>query len=253
LTYGVNALNGKNVKPKGVKLRILAVDTSGKEIGIGVFDGKKCLYENYMKADRAYNRHIMPMVEEAISKAGVKLEDVDVFAAALGPGSFTGIRVGMAVMKAFAHGLDKKFTGASTLDIIAASAAVTGRVWAVLDAGRGEVFAAEYKKTVVRDTGYAAKGKYLLFTREKFLEKLKAGDTVAGIKDENILVELMEKNSKIRVAELVHVDMKSFAAIIEREKGSGKKGIYEIAPVYIRPSEAEARRKIKEKNGGKTK
>jgi tRNA threonylcarbamoyladenosine biosynthesis protein TsaB len=232
-------------------LRILAVDTSGKEIGIGVFEGTKCLYEHYMKADRAYNRHILPMVAGAITKAGVKLEGIDIFAAALGPGSFTGIRVGMAVMKAFAHGLNKKFAGVSTLDIMAESAGSRGRVWAVLEAGRGELFAGEYsnhKSQITNPKG----GKYLLLAREKFIKKLKPGDTVAGVKGENIMVELKEKNSKMRSVELEHVDMKSFAALIERGKNTGRKGIYEIAPVYIRPSEAEVRRRrTKVKTGGK--
>jgi tRNA threonylcarbamoyladenosine biosynthesis protein TsaB len=233
-------------------LRILAVDTSGKEIGIAVFEKGKCLYEHYMKADRAYNRHIMPVAAGAITEAGLKLEDIDVFAAALGPGSFTGIRVGMAVMKAFAHGLDKKFDGVSTLDIIAGSAKSKGRKWAVLEAGREEVYAAEYVKTGVRDTG-RVKAKYLLLSREKFLKKFKPGDTVAGMKDENIIVELKGKDSKIHIVELDHVDMKEFAAIIGRNKNTGKKGIYEIAPVYIRPPEAEAARKRRNKNGGKEK
>jgi tRNA threonylcarbamoyladenosine biosynthesis protein TsaB len=242
-------------------LRILAVDTSGKEVGIGVFDGKKCLYESYITADRAYNRHIMPMIAGAIAKAGVKLEEFDVFAAALGPGSFTGIRVGMAVMKAFAHGLNKKFAGASTLDIMAESAGGRGRVWAVMEAGRNELFAGEYGKSGLPAEASAKAGvqsrrkkqKYLLLARKKFVKKLKTGDTVAGIKGENIMVELKEKNSKIHVIEMEHIDVKSFAAIIERERNTGTKGIYGIAPVYIRASEAEARRRIMKKNGGKSK
>jgi tRNA threonylcarbamoyladenosine biosynthesis protein TsaB len=235
-------------------LRILAVDTSGKEIGIGIFEGTKCLCEHYMKADRAYNRHIMPMAAAAITKAGVKLEEIDIFAAALGPGSFTGIRVGMAVMKAFAHGLNKKFAGASTLDILAESAGGRGRVWAVLEAGRGELFAGEYNKSGIRNPESGIKRKYLLLARDKFFKKLKPGDTVAGIKGENIMVELKEKNSKMHIVDLERVDMKSFAALINRGKNTGRKGIYEIVPVYIRPSEAEARRRrTKAKTGGKVK
>ena len=232
-------------------MKILAVDTSAKEVGIGVFENKKCLYERYMSADRAYNKHIMPMIAEALEKAGVKHEQIDVFASALGPGSFTGIRVGMAVMKAFAHAMDKVFTGASTLDILAYSTEGKGRVWAVLDAGRGEVYAAEYGKSGIRDPESGVKTKYLLLSRDKFFNKLKGKDTVAGIRDENIMVELRAKKGKIQVVEKEHVDMKSLAALIVETKQRNKRGIYEIAPVYIRASEAENRRKLKVKNGGK--
>lgn len=227
-------------------MKILAVDTSGKEMGMGVFSGEKCLYERYLTADRAYNRHIMPMVDEALKKTGLKPGDIDVFAAALGPGSFTGIRVGMAVMKALAHGSGGKFAGASTLDIIAASAGARGRIWAVLEAGRNEVYAAEYGKTGVRGKGYGIKTKYILLPREKFFSRLKAGDTVAGLSGENIMVELKRKSSKINIAGAAHVEMKDLAGIVRRQK-TVKNWIYTVSPVYVRPSEAEVKRKQKAK------
>jgi tRNA threonylcarbamoyladenosine biosynthesis protein TsaB len=235
-------------------LKILVVDTSGKEIGIGIFEGYKCLYEKYVTADRLYNRYIMPLVAEATLKAGLRLEEIDTFAAALGPGSFTGIRVGMAVMKAFAHGLNRRFYGVSTLDILAKAANGRGRTWAVVEAGRGEVFAAEYKKSGILSPESGIKRKYLLLSRESFFKRLKKRDMVAGIAGENIMVELKANNSKIDIAELEHVDLKSFAGLIGRKNDSGNRAIYEIAPVYIRLSEAEARRRnIKKKTGGKSK
>ncbi len=230
-------------------MRILAVDTSGKEIGIGVFKGQKCLFEEYITAERAYNRRIMPLINKAMDKVGLTLPDVDVFAAALGPGSFTGIRVGMSVMKAFAHALNKKFSGASTLDIIAEYAAdrEKGNMWAVLEAGRGEVFAAYYKNpgSVIR--GPESKTKYLLMPKDGFLKKLKPGDAVAGLSGENILVELAAKSSKISVVKLEHVEMGAFARLVAADKGRGNKAVYTMEPVYIRLSEAEARLKMKKK------
>jgi tRNA threonylcarbamoyladenosine biosynthesis protein TsaB len=234
-------------------LRILAVDTSGKEIGMGVFEGGKSLYERYTKADRAYNKHIMPMTAEALLKAGVKLEKIDIFAAALGPGSFTGIRVGMAVMKAFSHGLNRQFAGFSTLDIMAHSTGRKGRIWAVLEAGRNEVYAAKYHNSGLRADKYVIKTKYLLLSREDFFKKLKKGDIVACLEGENIMIELNEKGSKMDIVRLPHVDMKSFAGLIEKSGAAGKKGIYETAPVYIRASAAEEMRKTRAKNGGKVK
>jgi tRNA threonylcarbamoyladenosine biosynthesis protein TsaB len=233
-----------NVKPTGAKVRILAVDTSAKEIGIGVFSAEKCLFEEYVTANRAYNRHIMPLIDKAMNQAGLKLTDVDVFAAVLGPGSFTGIRVGMAVMKAFAHATGKKFSGASSLDIMAASAAggKRGTIWAVL-----EVYAAKYSSRV-HGPWSRGKTKYILLARDAFYKKLKAGDTVTGLSGENILVELGAKSSKISVVKLEHVEMKTFAQLVAADKGGGNKAVYTMEPVYIRPSEAEARlKKTKEK------
>jgi tRNA threonylcarbamoyladenosine biosynthesis protein TsaB len=234
---------------QGDTVRILAVDTSGKEIGIGVFDGQKCLFEGYMTAERAYNRHIMPLINRALDETGLKLADVDVFAAALGPGSFTGIRVGMSVMKAFAHALNKKFSGASTLDIMAESAAsrTKGKVWAILEAGRGELYAACYKNPESGVRSPESRTKYMLVSKDVFIKKLRPGDAVAGLGGENILVELAAKSSKISVVKLEHVEMGAFARLVEADKGRGNKAVYTMEPVYIRPSEAEARLKMKKK------
>lgn len=233
-------------------MKILAVDTSGKEMGICVFSGKTCLEERYVAAERAYNRHILPLISAALGKAGIKLSDVDIFGATRGPGSFTGIRVGMAVMKAFAYALDKKFTGVSVLDIIASSAAGEKQaVWAVLEAGRDEVYAGHYG-TGNGIPGAAAKKKYLLLNREKFIKMLKKGDVIAGITGEAVITEAVRKKSKINVVQFEHIDMKRFAEIIQRGNGTEKNGLYSVSPVYIRASEAEVRLKMK-KRGGKIK
>jgi tRNA threonylcarbamoyladenosine biosynthesis protein TsaB len=232
-------------------LNLLLVDTSGKELGIGVFSGDKCLYEHYMAAERAYNRHIIQLIIKATSAAGLKLEKIDLFAAVLGPGSFTGIRVGIAVMKSIAQALGKKFTGLAALDIIANGAGADGRVWAVLEAGRGEVYTAVYKSPGSGVQGPGKKTKYMLLSREEFIKKLKKGDTVAGLRGENIIVELKAKSSKINIAELEHIGMRSFAELIRGIKAPGRDSIYKIEPVYIRPSEAEARRRLKAKTEAK--
>jgi tRNA threonylcarbamoyladenosine biosynthesis protein TsaB len=225
-------------------LKILAVDTSGREIGIGLFEGGKCLFEKYAVADRAYNRHIMQLVSEALKASGIKLEEIDVFAAVLGPGSFTGIRVGMSVMKAFAHSLNKKFFGASSLEILAEYAGAE-KAWAVLEAGRNELYAA---KSVKGKTG-----KFRLISREGFESALKGNWTVAGLSHENIMIELARKNSKIKLAGQSHISMSAFSALAARNSGKAARGVYETAPVYIRPSEAEAVMKRKKMQGVKKK
>lgn len=221
-------------------MNILTVDTSSKEIAIGVFKGTKCLFEDYIIADRNYNKVLMPILQESISKSGLKLDEIDIYASTFGPGSFTGIRVGMAALKGLAQPVGKKYSGAVVLDIMANSCPSEGGIWAILDAGRGELYAAFYAAT---DKGIIKKlsGKYLLITKERFIKKLKRGDTIVFLNRENVMDEQLLAVPKIHPAGLEHIDMKVFAEIVaSKAKDIKKEDLYTAAPLYIRPSEAEA-------------
>ena len=215
-------------------MNILAVDTSSKEIAIGVYAGKKCILKEYIAADKNYNKVLMPIILDSLAKAGLSLIDVDVFASTFGPGSFTGIRVGMAALKGLAQPVGKKYTGAVVLDILANSSPAKGRVWSILDAGRNELYAAAYASK--REEKVLA-GKYTLFTKDNFMKKLKKGDTVVSLKRDNYPAMKPGVNTQ----QVEHIDMGVFAEMILRKAKQIKKtDLYTAAPVYIRPSEAEA-------------
>ena len=122
----------------------LLVDTSNKEIGIGLFNNKKCLFEKYYNTDKTYNRQIMPMIKEAVCNVKMDINNIDLFGATLGPGSFTGIRVGNAVMRALSHGLHKKFYGVSVIDILLKSVNINMNKIVLMDAGRNEFYFSYY-------------------------------------------------------------------------------------------------------------
>lgn len=228
-------------------MKILTVDTSSKEIAIGLFKGAKCLYEEYIVADKNYNKVLMPIIQESIKKAGLALGDIDIFASTLGPGSFTGIRVGMAALKGLAQPVRKKYTGAVVLDILANSSASQKRVWAILDAGRNELYAALY---ITKDGVKELSGKHMLLTKEQFMAKQKKGDTIISLGRENLAGVTAKPGTAITEETAAHIDMKVFAAMTARKAKSLKSAdLYTAAPVYIRPSEAEATliRKNKEK------
>ena len=126
-------------------MKKLLVDTSGPKASIGIFDGEKPLYESSIDSHKDYNRLLIPMIEEGLCKSGLSAGDIDIFGSTLGPGSFTGIRVGVAAMKGMAQAAGKKFAGVSTLDIIALSAGCAGIITALIGAGRNEFYAANYK------------------------------------------------------------------------------------------------------------
>ncbi|MFA5117540.1 MAG: tRNA (adenosine(37)-N6)-threonylcarbamoyltransferase complex dimerization subunit type 1 TsaB [Candidatus Omnitrophota bacterium] len=99
-------------------MKILALDTSTKFLSLGISDGKK-IYECSLEVGVKLSSLLMPTIKRALESARMGLGDIDFFACGLGPGSFTGIRVGIAAVKALAWSLEKPLVGIPTLDSLA--------------------------------------------------------------------------------------------------------------------------------------
>jgi len=124
---------------------LLAVDTSTTRAGIALYDGE-VLAESVWQAGRDHGRHLMPAIQETMRRLGRAPSDLTAVAAARGPGSFTGLRVGLATARAIAQALGRPVTPVGTLSALAAGIAEAGGEGrsrlAVLDGRRGEAFAA---------------------------------------------------------------------------------------------------------------
>lgn len=116
---------------------LLAVDTSTSRAGIALYDGE-IVAESVWHAGRDHGRLLMPAVEETMRRMGRTPADLTAVAAARGPGSFTGLRVGLAVATGLSVALGIPAYGLGSLDVLAAGLPAWDRpVWAVLAAGRG--------------------------------------------------------------------------------------------------------------------
>lgn len=95
---------------------------------------------------KTHSQRIMPMVEQMLAQAEISLDEIDCFAAAVGPGSFTGVRIGVATAKALAHATGKPCVAVSTLNALAKNVACfDGIICPILDARRGQVYNALFK------------------------------------------------------------------------------------------------------------
>lgn len=128
---------------------LLGVDTSGKYGSIalarGNTDGGCDLIELVALAGGTFSAQLVPQIASLLSKRGFTKNDLGAFAVASGPGSFTGLRVGLAAIKALAEVLQKPIAAVSLLEAIAASSGHMGRVTAALDASRNEAYVGEYE------------------------------------------------------------------------------------------------------------
>jgi tRNA threonylcarbamoyladenosine biosynthesis protein TsaB len=129
---------------------LLATDTSGKNGSIAMArltpgQSDVEIVEVVPLAGGAFSAQLVPQIAALLENHGYRKTDLGGFAVASGPGSFTGLRVGLAAIKALAEVLQKPIAAISLLEAVASGSMVGGRVLAALDAGRGDVYVGDYE------------------------------------------------------------------------------------------------------------
>jgi tRNA threonylcarbamoyladenosine biosynthesis protein TsaB len=128
--------------------RILAFDTSANLTSVAVCDGPRVLCEDERADSDRHAEVLLPRVQSCLAESGLRLEDIELFAVGIGPGSFTGVRVGVATAKGLGLALKRPVCGVVSLASLAAGASEHGEWLApVIDAFKGEAFAALYRAT----------------------------------------------------------------------------------------------------------
>ena len=128
-----------------VQTRTLALETSGLSGSVAACDGGRLLAERELAQGSRSAQSLAPALRQLLAQVGWQARDVHRVAVTVGPGSFTGLRVGVTTAKAFAYAVGAEVIGINTLDVIAAQAPVeAARVAVALDAQRQELFAAVY-------------------------------------------------------------------------------------------------------------
>ncbi len=126
-------------------MTIFGLDSAGKTAGVAILRDGALLYECMLNTGLTHSETLAPLCEAAFRAAGLAPQDVDVFAAAAGPGSFTGLRIGLAIVKGMALPGGTPCAAVSTLEALALSAPAPGRILAAIDARRGEVCWAAFR------------------------------------------------------------------------------------------------------------
>ena len=124
---------------------VLAIDTSGPVAGCAVLKDGRIVHQVAMNHGLTHSETIMPAVDEALERAGLTCADVDVFAAVAGPGSFTGVRIGVCAAKGLAHAVGKPCARVHALEALAMNFyGFDGLCCPILDARRGQVYCAAF-------------------------------------------------------------------------------------------------------------
>jgi len=132
--------------PAADAMKVLALDTATAACSVAVTAGARMLARRSEIMVRGHAEALMPMVEAAMAEAGLGYGDLDLVATTVGPGSFTGLRIGLATARGIALAAGVPVTGATTLEVLAHGVSNLETVVAVLTARRGEVYAQAFDR-----------------------------------------------------------------------------------------------------------
>jgi tRNA threonylcarbamoyladenosine biosynthesis protein TsaB len=233
---------------------ILAIDTTSEEGGVGVFRDAECLalVPNQGQANQ-YSITLFELVEKALAQVHLELREIELYAAANGPGSFTGIRVGLAAAMAWGKAFNRPVRGVSVLEAMVREACPTTD-WAfpIMDARRGEFFLASFHRKhpeVPSETqqDYAATDGGWLFKPESLRafieERLAAGISATYLSrahDRSAVDLRASLPASLKWQQVEGVLMNSIAEIARREEQSGQTHpVAKLDAYYLRRPDAE--------------
>lgn len=223
-------------------MKILGLDTSTMTASCAVIDENEVLGEYSIDQDRGHAENLVPMIEEIMKNINLDIEDIDLYVVALGPGSFTGLRIGVATMKAFAHLFNKPIIGINTMEGLAYNLPFEDTVVPMIDARRNRVYTGIYSQKsgeLVEEMPVDAVDIDELIEILKDKENLTVNGNGSILYREKLEKELGDKikfakigQNSPRAVSIAELGLKKFKAGIVDD-------VFTLAPDYLRKSQAE--------------
>lgn len=221
-------------------MKILSVDSSSVTASVAITENGRILAENFINNGLTHSQTLMPMVEKTINESGISVKDIDLFAITNGPGSFTGVRIGIASVKGMADALNKKCLPVSTLEAIAEPLKNEDVIaCSVMDARCNQVYTAFFNKG-----NRLCEDKAVLI--DELGEELKQYDKkIVFIGDGSLLCyeKLCEiiRNCDIADEKIRYVHASSIGFVAENKIKNGEEPINSanLVPFYLRLPQAE--------------
>lgn len=223
---------------------ILSIDSSTPVAGVAVSDGKRLLGEAFVHTKNTHSEKLMPMIAQLLEDLHLTIQQIEVVAVTCGPGSFTGLRIGMATAKGLVQGGNKKLIAIPTLDCLAQNLNhYPGTICPIMNAQKKQVYTAIYRSG---DTHLERLSDYQAIEAEKLADQLLelhtpvwfVGDGVDAFAD--IFAEKLGESCHFADGNLVLPRASSLAMLAaERAEKGDFDDLYQTELIYIRKSEAE--------------
>ena len=231
-------------------MRVLAIDTATNAATVAVVEDNVLLGEYTINNKKKHSQLIMSLLEKLLDDLSLTVRDIDLFAVANGPGSFTGLRIGVAAIKALAHSMNKPVVGVSTLEALAFSLPCCEHIiMPIMDARRDSVYTASY---IWDDDGFRALSEIEAMTIEEcindcgeLLDVMFTGDGVSVYRD--YILERLGDRAHFAPQSFCEVRASSVAMLALKKAQKGETESYlSLQPMYLKKSQAE--REYEERN-----
>jgi tRNA threonylcarbamoyladenosine biosynthesis protein TsaB len=213
---------------------LLAVDTSTKQMGLALYDGAQVIGELLWHSRHYHTVELAPAVADLLTRSGLKMDAIQALGIALGPGSFTSLRVGLAFVKGLALARHLPIIGVPTLDVVAEAQDVRDMpLAAVLQAGRSRLALGWYEAS---DAGWRSKDSLTVTTADELADKIRKPTIVCG--------ELTREERQRLARKRVNVQLASPARCVrrpavlaelawERWQDGAQDEAASLAPIYL--------------------
>nr|WP_295734671.1 tRNA (adenosine(37)-N6)-threonylcarbamoyltransferase complex dimerization subunit type 1 TsaB [uncultured Intestinibacter sp.] len=224
-------------------MKILGIDTSSMAASVAVIEDNKLICEYTINTKKTHSQKLMPMIENMLGLSDLNVREIDAIAVCEGPGSFTGLRIGMATAKAIAHVNDIPVIGVNSLEALAANMNLCDKkICSILDAQRNQVYTGRYqyegtKLVEIKEIGIQQIDELLEELSQSGEQWILVGEAVYKYEDKIREISNIEipaaSNNVTKAGSLCSV------AKVKFDEGKDIFDCYTVNPLYIRKSQAE--------------
>lgn len=219
-------------------MKILSIETSGKICAVALTEDNNLIKEEIIEDENTHSVKLMPLVDKLLKETKNSIKDIDLFACDIGPGSFTGIRIGVSTIKAFLDVTNKKAVGVSSLEILAKNVEENGIVCSLIDAKNENIYCGIFEKDEeslkqVEELKFDNINNIITFVKNINKKIFFVGDGSIAYKD---MIECELENAK--VLEKSNLNARNIGKIAFERKNQAV-DTNNLKPMYLRKSNAE--------------
>lgn len=226
-------------------MKILSIDTASNICTVAILENATCLKELIVNDARNHSEKIMPLIEQVLAETHLTLSQIDLIVCNKGPGSFTGIRIGVGTVLAFRDSLNIKCLGISSLEALAYNVNTNGLVCSLIDAKNNNVYFGLFDR---KDNNYFQIGNLEFKTIDEAISLLKSfNKNLAFVGDGSVSYKNILSDNFPNCTFCDKNDLSSVSLGIAGYNSFKENKQYDIMPLYLRKSQAE--RALEEKGG----
>lgn len=225
-------------------MKILSIDTASKICTVAILEDNKLIKEIKIDNGLTHSEKLMPIIKEVLDKTSLSLKDIDLLVCDKGPGSFTGIRIGVATVKAFSDSLQIPTIGVSSLEALAYNVKTDGLICSLIDAKNSNVYFSLYE---LKNNTYKLIENYLADKIDNVLNIIKKyNKKITFVGDGAIVNKEIILNSIPNCNFTTLNDLSSYSLALAGLDSYKSNKFEDVLPLYLRKPQAE--RMLEEKN-----